>query len=76
MVQSIDLEYGQGYILRGSTTHHRVLNNEQPDDERLMLGFHFSKKPNKVTKNLCYFSALTNWGTSSMFHVFLNQHKY
>lgn len=75
-VQTIDLEYGQGYILRGSTTYHRVLNNEQPDDERLMLGFHFSKKPNKVTKNLCYFSNLTNWEVKDALNVFLNQDKY
>ena len=26
-----------------------------------MLGFHFSKTPAKTTKNLCYFSTLTNW---------------
>ena len=76
VVQTIDLEYGQGYILRGSTTYHRVINNEQPDDERLMLGFHFSKTPNKVTKNLCYFGALTNWELNSVFRTFLNQNNY
>ena len=75
-MQTIDLEYGQGYNLRGSTTFHRVLNNEQPDDERLMLGFHFSNKPNKVTKNLCYFSNLTNWEVKDALNVFLNQDKY
>lgn len=76
VVQTVDLEYGQGYILRGSTTFHRVLNNEEPNDERLMLGFHFSETPSKVTKNLCYFATLTNWKIQPALQVFIHQNDY
>lgn len=74
--QSLDLASGEGYILRGSTTFHRVTNNESEDDERLMLGFHFSTKPNKVTKNLCYFSTLTHWQLGPALSILWNQNRY
>ena len=74
--RSIDIQSGQCYILRGSTTFHRVTNNHNRDDRRVMLGFHFSKTPNKTTKNLCYFSTLTNWSLGPSLEILLNQDKY
>jgi hypothetical protein len=76
VARTVDLDHGQGYLLRGSTTYHRVLNNENEDDERLMLGFHFTEAPRKVTKNLCYFATLTKWRVFPALSVILNQRKY
>lgn len=75
-IQEIDLMTGQYYVLRGSTTFHRVTNNKNKDDERLMLGFHFSERPNKVTRNMCYFANLTNWKFNSVLSVWWNQDQY
>jgi hypothetical protein len=67
-VQHIDLQE--------ATTYHRVTLNANDDDERLMLGFHFSETPNKITKNLCYFSALTRWRLNDVLSVWWNQDHY
>lgn len=75
-VKSLDLQAGQCYILRGSTTFHRVTNNGNERDSRVMLGFHFSKTPNKTTKNLCYFATLTAWKIAPSFRVWWNQNDY
>ena len=42
-------------------------------DERLMLCFHFSEKPNKITKNLCYFATLCDWKITPAISILLNQ---
>ncbi len=75
-IRNIDIQAGQCYILRGSTTFHRVTNNQNKDDRRVMLGFHFSKTPKKTTKNLCYFSTLTNWSIGPSLEILFNQDKY
>lgn len=74
--KTVDLEQGQCYMLRGSTSFHRVTHNQSEEDVRLMLGCHFSETPNKTTKNLCYFATLTGWQLSPATRVFLNQHKH
>jgi len=74
--KSIDIQAGQCYILRGSTTFHRVTNNKGENDRRVMLGFHFSKTPNKTTKNLCYFATLTNWSLGPSLQILFNQNDY
>lgn len=75
-VQRIDLECGQCYLLRGSQTYHRVLHNQREEDERLMLGFHFTRTPNKTTRNLCYFGTLTGWKLSGIGRVLRHQSRY
>lgn len=75
-VQSIELDQGQCYVLRGSTTYHRVTGNRAEDDERVMLGFHFSEQPGKTTRNLCYFSTLTGWKVAPALRIILTQHRY
>ena len=75
-VKSIDLQAGQCYILRGSTTYHRVTNNRNERDSRVMLGFHFSKTANKITKNLCYFATLSGWNIAPSLGVWWNQNDY
>ena len=75
-IESIELDPGQCYVLRGSTSYHRVTPNQTEDDERVMLGFHFSEQRDKITKNLCYFSTLTGWKLSPALRVFLTQHRY
>jgi hypothetical protein len=73
LVEEIDLDVGESYILRGSTTFHRVTNNPGPDDERVMLGFHFSETPEKVSKNLNYFASLAAWRLGPALSVWWNQ---
>jgi hypothetical protein len=60
-------------MLRGSTTFHRVAANNKDNDHRVMLGFHFSKTSNKVSKNLCYFSTLTQWSLRPTLNVLITQ---
>lgn len=75
-IRTVELEEGQCYVLRGSTTYHRVTPNQTESDERVMLGFHFSERPGKSTKNMCYFSTLTGWRLAPALRIFLTQHWY
>lgn len=72
-VKTLQLQEGHGYMLRGSTTFHRVTPNHADNDSRVMLGFHFTRSPEKITRNLCYLAALTGCRMDRLLYVWFTQ---